>query len=135
MDKFATLIVLASDAPLAREIAAAFGPGGVGMWTTPLSADGFEPATHFISSGYIPEAFAYMVPFQVWALDEDGAWGMTASDPGNPVAVYEAASAEGVSCTLADVEAIFASADVTEQEPFVAMDRLGLKMIQPPMEV
>lgn len=134
-DVFRTLIVTAATAPLAREIAASFGSGGAGMWTTPLSADGLEPASHYISSGYIPAEFAYMVPLQVWEQDENGAWVMTASEPGNPQAVYEAASAAGVSCTLADVEAIFASADVTAQEPFVAMGRLGVKIVNPPAEL
>jgi len=134
-DTFATLIIVASDAPLARAIAASFGSGGVGMWTTPLSADGTDPATHFISSGYIPEAFAYMVPSQVWAQDENGNWVMTGSDPGNPQAVYEAATAQGVICTLADVEGVFSRSDCSPQEPFVAMGRLGLTIVNPPMNV
>lgn len=134
-DTFATLIVAAQDAPLARQIAAAFGPGGVGMWTTPLSSTGADPASHYISSGYIPADFAYLVPSQTWALDEDGAWVLVSSTPGDPVAVYQAATEAGVICTQAEVDAIFASADVTEQEPFVAMGRLGLRIVQPPMEV
>jgi hypothetical protein len=101
------------------------------MWLTPLSADGTEPATHFISSGYIPPEFAYMVPSQVWAQDENGNWVMVSSEPGNPQAVYEAATAQGVICTLADVEAVFNTADVTDEEPFAAMGRLGLKIVQP----
>lgn len=133
MDIFRTLIIPAAHVALAREIAASFGPGGQGMWTTPLSATGLDPATHFISSGFVPEQFAFMVPCQTWEQDEDGAWVMTASEPGDPQAVYEAASAAGVSCTLADVEATFAAADVTPQEPFVAMSRLGLSIVNPPM--
>jgi hypothetical protein len=105
------------------------------MFTTPLSADGTDPATHYISSGYIPPAFAHMVPSQTWALDENGDWVMTGSDPGNPQAVYEAATAQGVICTLADVEAVFNTADVTDEEPFAAMGRMGLKIINPPMEL
>lgn len=134
-DLFRTLIIPAVDAPLTREIAASFGPGGDGMFTTPLSADGLDPATHFISSGYIPAEFAYMVPYQDWQQDETGTWVLVASEPGDPVAVYQAASAQGVTCTLADVEAIFADADVTAQEPFVAMGRLGLTIIQPPVDI
>lgn len=130
-DLFRTLIVIAADAPLAREIAAAFGPGGAGMWTTPLSADGQEPATHYISSGYIPAEFALMAPLQVWGLDEDGDWVMVASEPGDPVAVYNAAVAGGVQCTQADVDAVYADSDVTEQEPFTAMGRMGLTIINP----
>lgn len=104
------------------------------MWTTPLSASGADPASHYISSGYIPADFAYLVPCQTWALDEAGAWVLVSSEPGDPVAVYEAATAQGVVCTQGDVDAIFASADVTAQEPFVAMARLGLAIVNPPME-
>lgn len=133
-DIFRTMILAADTIDLARELAASFGPGGAGMWTTPLSADGTEPATHYISSGYIPPEFAYMVPSQTWALDEKGNWVMVASEPGNPAAVYEAATAQGVICTLADVEAVFNTADVTDEEPFVAMGRLGLVIVQPPID-
>lgn len=131
---FRTLIVTAADAPLAREIAASFGPNGENFWIVAYSADGQEPATHYITSGYVPPEFAYMVPLQVWEQDEDGVWTMVASEPGDPVAVYEAASANGVICTQDDVDGIFARADVTDQDVFVAMDRLGLKMIQPPID-
>ena len=129
-DQFSTLIIAAQDAPLARQIAAAFGPGGEGMWITPLSASGLAPATHYISTGYVPPEYGYLVPLQVWTQDEDGDWVLVASEPGDPVAVYEAATAQGVACTQADVDALFAAADVTEQEPFVAMGRLGVKIIQ-----
>ena len=104
------------------------------MFTTPLSATGADPASHYISSGFVPPEFAYMVPLQVWETDENGAWIMVASEPGDPVAVYEAASAAGVTCTQAEVDALFAAADVTAQEPFVAMGRLGLTIINPPLD-
>ena len=133
-DIFRTMILAADTIDLARELAASFGPGGAGMWQTPLSADGMDPATHFISSGYIPPAFAHMVPSQTWALDEEGNWVMVSSEPGDPVAVYEAATAQGVICTLEEVEAVFATADVTDEEPFAAMGRLGLVIVQPPID-
>jgi len=53
----------------------------------------------------------------------------TGSNPGNPVAVYEACVAAGMTVTLEQIEAVFAVADVTEQEPFVAMQRLGLSIV------
>lgn len=133
MDIFRTLIVPAANVDLARSIAASFGPGGAGMWTTPLSVTEQEPASHYISSGYIPAAFAYLVPCQTWT-QEDGVWVMTGSEPGDPVAVYEAASQAGVECTQADVDALFAVADVTVQDPFVAMGRLGVQIINPPID-
>ena len=129
-DIFRTLVLPANVTPLAQEIAATLSPGGVGMWTTGLSPTGAEPATHFISTGFIPPEFAHMVPEQFWEQDETGAWVQTGSTPGDPVAVYEACTAAGMTVTLEEIEAVYAVADVTEQEPFVAMGRLGLVLVQ-----
>ena len=134
MDIFRTLIVPAANVDLARAIATSFGPGGVGMFTTPLSASGSDPATHYISSGYVPPEYGYLVPLQVWSQDQNGNWVLVGSEPGDPVAVYTAATAQGVVCTQADVDALFAAADVTEQEPFTAMGRLDLTIINPPLD-
>lgn len=133
-DQFSTLIIAAQDAPLARQIAAAFGPGGEGMWITPLSADGLDPATHYISSGYIPAEFVSLAPNTTWERDENGQWVQTDHYPGDAVTVHAYASEAGISCTLADVEGVFSRSDVSAQEPFVAMGRLGIKIINPPME-
>lgn len=54
MDIFATIIVPAAQAQAAREAAATI-PGGEGMLTAGLSSTGQEPATHFISSGTMPQ--------------------------------------------------------------------------------
>ena len=131
MDIFRTLIVPAANVDLARAIATSFGPGGVGMFTTPLSASGSDPATHYISSGYVPPEYGYLVPLQVWSQDQNGDWVLVGSEPGDPVAVCTVATAQGVVCTQDDVDALFAAADVTEQEPFTAMGRLGLTIINP----
>ena len=131
MDIFRTLVVPASQVDLARAIAASFGPGGDGMFTTPLSASGLDPASHYISSGFVPEQFAYMVPLQVWEQNETGDWVLVSTEPGDPVAVYQAASEAGVVTTQAEVDALFAAADVTAQEPFVAMGRLNVQIINP----
>lgn len=109
MDIFRTMIVQANDVVLAREIAASFGSGGVGMWTTPLSSTGLYPATHYISTGFIPPEFANLLT--------------------DPQALYDIAIAQGVDCTLEQVEQIVADSDVTEEEPFVAMARLGIMLI------
>ena len=130
-DIFRTLILPADVTPLAQQIAATLSPGGVGMWTTGLSPDGTEPATHYISSGLIAPEFAHMVPEQFWEQDEDGAWVQTGVTPGNPEAVTEACNAAGLEVTLAQVDAVFAVADVTEQDAFTAMARLGLMMANP----
>jgi len=54
MDIFATIIVHAAQAQAARDAAATIN-GGDGMFTTGLSSTGQEPATHFISSGTMPQ--------------------------------------------------------------------------------
>lgn len=133
MNLFRTLIIPAASAPLARTIAAAFG-GGPDMWTTPLSASGLDPASHYISTGYIPPEFAYMVPFQVWEQDANGVWTLVSTEPGDPVAVYNACVQAEIPCTQSDIDAIYATVDVTDQEPFAAMTRMGLQMIYPPFD-
>ena len=132
-DIFRTLALPATVTPLAQEIAATLSPGGIGMWITGLSPTGAEPATHFISTGFIPPEFAYMVPEQFWEQDENGAWVQTGSTPGDPVAVYEACTAAGMTVTLEEIEAVYAVADVTEQEPFTAMGRMGLVLVSEPI--
>lgn len=129
-DIFRTLIVPENQVILAREIAASFGQGGEGMWTTPLSASGQNPVTHYISSGYIPSNFSDLLPLQTWEFNNNQ-WVLVSSDLGDPVAVYEHATEAGVVTTQAAVDALFAVSDVTEQEPFNAMGRLGLKIINP----
>jgi hypothetical protein len=128
---FRTLIIQADTADLTREIAATLSPAGAGMWTTGLSSDGKQPASHYISTGYITEEFAHMVPQQIYLQDESGAWQLVETLPGNPEAVTQACNANGLEVTLEQVQAIFDTADVTEQEAFVAMQRLGLSLVQP----
>ena len=109
MDIFRTMIVQADDVVLAREIASSFGTGGEGMWTTPLSSTGLYPATHYISTGFIPPEFANLLT--------------------DTQALYDIATEQGVVCTLAQVEQLVNNSDITEEEPFVAMFRLGLMMV------
>jgi len=134
-DIFRTLIVPDANVDLARAIATSFGPGGDGMWITPLSPTGAEPATHYISTGLVPPEYGYLVPCQTWEQDEDGDWVMTSSTPGDPKAVYAHCVETGVECTQKDVNDLFAAADVTEQDPFVAMGRLGIQIVNPPFEI
>ena len=111
-NQFATFIIAAQDAPLARQIAGSFGSGGYGMWTTALSPTGAEPATHYISSGKVPSQFIGMLT--------------------NPAAVAQAATSRGIPLTLEQVQGILTRADVTAEKPFDAMARLGLQFVQPP---
>ena len=133
--EFRTLILTAEVTPLAQQIAVALaGEAGASMWSTPLAPTAEGPATHYISSGMVGDEFAYMVPLQVWAIDEAGDWQLVSTEPGNPEAVTAACNAGGLAVTLEQVEAIFTVADVTEQEPFTAMGRLGLQLVQEPFD-
>jgi hypothetical protein len=133
-DTFRTAIIPSANVTFARNLVAALSPGGAGMFTTPLNATGVGTATHYISSGYISEQVAALMPMQTWELDEQGDWTMTDSTPGDAATVRAAAIAQGFNCTLAEVQALFTAADGTAQEPFTAMGRLGLKIVNPPEE-
>jgi len=129
MDLFRTLIVTSADAPTARAIAAAFGPGGVGMWQTPLSASGGGTPTHYISTGYIPAEFVALSPMATWEQNDGGNWVRTNYSPGNAAALVLYAQQSGLPYTEADIEGVFSRSDVSAQEPFAAMDRMTLKII------
>ena len=133
-DILRTLLVTAADAPTARQIAEALSPAGVRMWLTGLSPTGEPPATHYVSTGLIGEDFAAMVPCQYWT-QEDGEWVETGSEPGNAVMVSAACAAADppLSVTEAEVQGIMDRADVSDQEPFTAYSRLGLKLINEDM--
>ena len=131
---FRSLICTAATTPLARDIAATLSPsGGQNMWLTGLSATGNAPATHYVSTGLISPEFAMLVPEQVWEQDANGDWVQTGSSPGDPVLCYEMCLEGGLTVTQAQVNAVYAAADVTQQEPFTAFARLGLKMVQEPL--
>jgi len=134
-DVFRSLIVTAADAPTSRSIAECFGPGGVGMWTTGLSASGLEPATHYISTGYVPPQYAAMSPCTAWTQDENGDWVEGDTYPGDAAMVAAYATEVGLTLTTAQVQGIFDRSDVSEQAPFVAMGRMGLQLINPPIDI
>ena len=109
MDIFKTMIVAAPDVVLVRDICTGLGANGVGMFITPLSATGNNPATHYVSTGYIPEQFIYLL-----------------SDANS---LHYVANEAGVVCTLEEVMQLLDNADVTDDEPSVAFERLSLQII------
>lgn len=109
MDIFKTLIVQANQVELAREVGASFGAGGDGMFLTPLSATGNYPATHYISTGMIGVEFASMLETAQGLVD--------------------GAAQLGVIIDLATAEYLLSNADISDEEPFVAMARLGLQIV------
>lgn len=122
-----TMIVPAAYQVLAQGLceAAAEGDAGKGMFTTGLSVDGTEPATHYISSGPIDEQFANILPLTT--IDEEG---NASTRQGNVEFVEGIAVQAGIPLPADTVAALFAAIDVSEQGPFEAMSRLGIKLIE-----
>ena len=121
------IIVPGAQVQYARDLsAAAAGPAGAGMYTTPLSPTGELPATHWISAGLISQSFADMLPLTIFPEDSDP---ITA--PGEALLVADLATANDYPTTRDDVQALFDASDVTEQDAFTAMARLGLMMANP----
>jgi len=122
-----TIIVPAAFQQLAQGLceAAAEGDAGKGMFTTGLSATGTEPATHYISSGGIAPHFADILPLTT--IDEEG----NASTRQCNVEFVEGIAAQaGIPLLAGTIAALFAAIDVSEQEPFTALARLGLQITQ-----
>ena len=99
------------------------------MFTTPLSPTGQYPATHYISSGAIEKPFADLLPLMEFPADAE-----PVIYPGQPELIAQMASAQGMAVTPEEVQALLAASDVTEQEAFTALARLGLKIVQPPID-
>ena len=109
-DVFRTLIVPAALTPLASALAAGLSPeGGNNMFATGLSPTGETPATHYVSTGHIGERFAECIA--------------------DAEALHAACVEAGASVTLAQCGALVSQSDVSEEEPFVAFDRLGLVLL------
>lgn len=108
------LVVPAALAPTVRGMCAGLaGPPGEGMFTVGLSADGTAPATHFISSGPIEDTFAGVLA--------------------DPHVMFDACQAGGVAdATLEVCTGLLAACDVSEQQPFEALERLGLHLLISP---
>ena len=124
-----TIILPAAFQALAQALceAAAEGDAGAGMFTTGLSADGTEPATHYISSGPIFDTFADLLPLTTVAYEEDAA---ETTRPGNVETVEAIALQAGFTLPSGTIAALFGAIDVTELGPWAAMARLDLKITQ-----
>ena len=130
MNAFRTLIVPAAIVNSARFLSGSLaGKAGDGMYLTPLSPSGQEPATHYISSGIISSEFADILPLNIV---DTASKEVVKSNPGNAKAVADRGKAleTPLDVTEDQINGIFASVDVSEQDPYEAMARLGLKLIQ-----
>lgn len=79
------------------------------MFATALSADGAEPATHWISSGLIEDQFATMLE--------------------NPAMVYGAAEQVGIELPQGSVEALLSQCDISDEQAETTLARLGLQYV------
>jgi len=123
---YRALVVPDAQVTYARERTdAVAGPAGAGMFTAALSPTGQEPATHWISAGMIADEFAALLPLTVYPADAEPIHTL-----GQPETVAAIATTNGYPTTAEQVQALFAAADVTEQDPQFAMARLGLVMVQ-----
>lgn len=121
------MIVPAAFQTLAQSLCefAAEGDAGRGMFTTGLSPTGELPATHYISSGGIAPHFADILPLTT--IDEEG---NASTRQGNVEFVEGIGAQAGIPLLAGTIAALFAAIDVSEQEPFTALARLGLSMMQ-----
>ena len=127
-----TIIVPASIVEPARAACAGLaGPGGSGMFTTPLSPTGEAPPTHYISSGLIEAPFADLLPLTSVSYAEDGTPSVE-TRPGNVALTTQLASAAGLPITEAEVSALLAAVDVSDSAAEAELARLGLKIIIEP---
>jgi hypothetical protein len=134
MPQFRTLIIAAQDAPLAREIAEHVDPLNYSfMWLMGLSSTGQEPATNYISTGYVSDNMALMVPLATLEWQEDE-WVQTAYYAGRPDIVVARCAEVDLEVTEQEVADLFSRADSTAQDPWVAIARLGLQQIRDPNE-
>lgn len=125
-----TIILPAAAQALAQGLCvAAAGEAGAGMFTTGLSPTGEAPATHFISSGAVEAKFADILPLGTVTTTVDEVTTVERS-AGDLAAVVQLAADAGVAVDSATVGGLFAALDVTAQEPFTAMERLGLRLLE-----
>lgn len=124
-DVYRCMIVPAAVVEQARGFAILASPEhGQGMWTTGLSASGNAPATHYVSAGYIGPEWALSMPCKTWEL-QDGQWAVSAELAGD---------AQGIAGSLQappeQVQALLGAVDISDQEIWGAMGRMGLQLVQ-----
>ena len=131
-DAFRTVIIPISGRVNAKTISAAYDKVGPEMFPTFLSASGAEPATHVISSGLIPDGFTDFLPYSTWVWNGTQ-WLQTIVSAGDAAAIRTYVNSKGYNFSIAQINTFLASLDISDQPPFEAMDRLGLKIINPPV--
>ena len=131
-DIFRTMIVPAGQQALAQQVATTVAPvAGQDMWMTALSGSQQGPTTAYVSTGFIAPEWEVLMPLQTWE-EVDGVWTQTDAYPGDAVQLLAAIQAADpdTTITLPQLVGLFATCDVTTQDPWVAFQRLGLQIVQ-----
>lgn len=119
---FRTIVVPAALADVARNLGACLTPSAAEMFLTPLSANGLNPASWYVSSGVIDASFDALL------LDANLLYSQAVAG----------ATAQGLilTATLSDCQNLVAQAtvvDVNTEGPFDTFARLGLKIVSDPI--
>lgn len=110
-DKRVCMIVSASVVELARAMADVVAPStGTHYYRSPLEPEAGGPVSHYITEGWIDGPVADVL------LARD------------PALLHAALTSYGGAFTLAECEAVTTGSDVSTDDPFSAMARLGLRM-------
>ena len=131
MNVLRTIIVPAALVENAKKLGSYVDAHGEGMFTTALSPSGNLPATHYISSGVVDEAFA--------AIMEDGdmldaAATAGAQKHGKSKATSKQAALDLVAnSTVHEGSRKYAQGNDINEGPHELIARLGLKIINPPL--
>jgi hypothetical protein len=125
------MLVPAAQQSFAQTLAkSAVGLSGDGMWLSGVSPTGNTPATWYVAEGLIQTQFAALLP--LWLPSQDLntlIWTTAQTSMGDAATVTSMATIGGMTVTLPQVQALFAAVDVTQQNVWVALDRLSLKRI------
>lgn len=106
-----TMIVPSALREVAQQVAAGImGASGERMWMTPLSFDGKDPATHYVSSGFVDETFAELL------VDAES--------------MFSACQENGINVTSEQCAALVDQSDISDEPPFDEFARLGLFLVQ-----
>ena len=90
------------------------GSASEGLFTIPLYPEGVTEPTHAISSGYIAGEFADLLP--------------CGDQPGNIEALLATLKSVEFPITLEELTQLLSMIDISEEEPYAAMERLGLSL-------
>ena len=89
------------------------GSASEGLFTTPLYSTESD-ATHAISSGYIAGEFANLLP--------------CGDQPGDIEALLATLKSVELPITIEELTQLLSMIDISEEEPYAAMERLGLSL-------